>query len=286
MRDRLVENGQPVTHRSFGGMGHKRDRLALRSDAFLFNDLGKMPRQQVHRNTLQVEALAPRQHRHRHFLHLGRRKQEFDVRRRLFQRLQQRVEGVFGQHVHFVDDVNLVPRRHGGIAHRLDNLPHVVHTGMAGGVHLDHIDMPPLRDRAARFADTARADRRAALTVRTDAVERLGDQSCSRRLADPAHAGHQKGMGQPVALDRVGQRLHHRILADQRIETLRPIFTRQHPVGRVRGGHRFGHAAHCGGGSRRRRGGLGQAKAQRILRHIGIARRQIEIIGIRHRGAM
>jgi hypothetical protein len=106
-------------------------------------------------------------------------------------------------------------------------------------------------------------DRRPALPVRPDAVERLGDEARGGRLAHPAHAGHQEGMGQPAALDRVGQRLHHRVLPDQFGKGLRPVLARQHAIG-------LHIAARC-----RRRRGLRrrrhvQAKTER-LRHIGIA---------------
>ena len=185
------------------------------------------------------------------------------MRRGLLKRFQKRVERVLGQHVNFVDDVDLVARGDRGVAHGLDDLAHVVDAGMAGGIHLDHVDMAPLGDGAARFANAARVDRRSALPVRADAVQRLGDQPRGGGLAHPAHAGHQKGVGQPVALDRIRQRLDHRVLTDQRIEALRAIFACEHAVSGVRL-HR------CG-----RRGGrqvrLGQTEAERILRHLGFA---------------
>jgi hypothetical protein len=115
---------------------------------------------------------------------------------RLFQRLQQRVEGVLGEHVHFVDDIDLVARRDGGIAYRLDDLAHVVDAGVGSGVHLDHVDVAALGDRLARLALPARVDRRAALPIRPDAIERLGNEPRGGGLADTAHAGHQEGMGQ------------------------------------------------------------------------------------------
>src|SRR3546814_3794661 len=55
--------------------------------------------------------------------------------------------------MHFVDDIDLVARRHRGIAHRLDNLAHIVDAGVRRGVHLDHVDMAPLGYGAAGFAD-------------------------------------------------------------------------------------------------------------------------------------
>ena len=65
----------------------------------------------------------------------------------------------------FVDDVDLVARRHGGIAHGLNDLAHVVHAGMAGGVHFHHVAMAAFGNRPAGFADAAWVDGRAALPV-------------------------------------------------------------------------------------------------------------------------
>ena len=38
-------------------------------------------------------------------------------------------------------------------------------------------------------------------------------------------------MGDPVGGEGIGQRADHRILADQRIEGLRPVFAREHAIG-------------------------------------------------------
>ncbi len=65
----------------------------------------------VHRNTAQVKPLAPRQHRHRHFADFGGGKDELDRLRGFFQRFQERVERVLGQHVDFINDVDLVAGR-------------------------------------------------------------------------------------------------------------------------------------------------------------------------------
>ena len=43
-------------------------------------------------------------------------------------------------------------------------------------------------------------------------------------------------MGDPPALDRVGERLHHRVLADQLGEGLRPVFAGEHAIRRRAGG--------------------------------------------------
>ena len=196
------------------------------------DDMREMRREHVRRNAAQVEALAARQHRHRHLVHLGRGEQELHVRRRLFERLQQRVERVLRQHVDFVDDVDLVARRDRRVAHRLDDLAHVVDAGVAA--------RRPSRSR--RYGGLRRS-RCTARTRRTGSIvgppcpsgpmqlSALAISRAVRGLAHPAHAGQQEGVRQPPAPDRVAQRLDHRVLPDQLGKTLRPVFARKHAIG-------------------------------------------------------
>ncbi len=46
-----------------------------------------------------------------------------------------------------------------------------------------------------------------------------------------AHAGHDEGLRDPVGLEGVVQRAHHRVLADQVGEGLGPVFARENLVG-------------------------------------------------------
>ena len=73
-------------------------------------DPGEVRQHRLRLDPPQVEPLAARQHRHRHLADLGGGEDELHVRRRLLQRLQQRVERRGAQHVHLVDDVDLVAR--------------------------------------------------------------------------------------------------------------------------------------------------------------------------------
>src|SRR4051794_8202199 len=96
--------------------------------------------------------------------------------RRFLKSFEQGIESSLGKHVHFVDNIDLVASADGSVANRIDDLADVVDPGVAGRVHLDHVDMPAFADRAAGFACIAGSDSRSALPVWTDAVERLGDQ--------------------------------------------------------------------------------------------------------------
>ena len=69
---------------------------------------------------------------------------------------------------------------------------------------------PPGVDVAARGALAARLGASAAF-----AVERLGEDAGDRRLADAAGTGEQERVMDPPALQRIGQRPHDMLLADQ-----------------------------------------------------------------------
>ena len=230
--DRLVEHGEPVAHRAVGGARQQRQRLGRDLDLFGRGDTGEVLDQNVVRHTLEVEALAAAQHRHRHLADLGGGEQELHMRRRLFKRLQQGVEGLLRQHVHFVDDVDLVAGRDGAVAHAFDQFAHVVDAGARGRVHLDDIDVAVLGDGLAVVADAARIDRRAALAVGADAVECPGDDAGGRGLADAAHARKHEGVGDAAGGDGVAQGAHHCFLADQGGEIGGSVFTGKDAVGK------------------------------------------------------
>ena len=187
--------------------------------------------QHVGVDAAQVEALAARQHRHRHLADLGGGEDELGVRRRLLQRLQQRVERRRRQHVNFVEDVDLVARLHRRVADRVVDLAHVVDAVVGGGVHLDHVEMAALHDRLALHAERRHRDGRAGdRTVRQLIVERAGQDARGRGLAHAAHAGEDPRLRNAAGLERVRDRAHHRFLADEIVEGGRTILARQHAV--------------------------------------------------------
>ena len=136
-----------------------------------------MPRELFGGYPFQIKALTPRQDCNRNLVDFCRCEQKLYMARRFFKRLQQRIKRVFGQHVNFVDDVDFVACRHGRVPHSLNNLPHIVYTGVACGIHFDNVDMPTLRDCDTRLASPTRVNSRAALPVGANAVQRLGNQS-------------------------------------------------------------------------------------------------------------
>ncbi|MGF6444492.1 hypothetical protein QF002_005303 [Paraburkholderia youngii] len=178
------------------------------------------------RHLLQIELQAARQHGDRNLLRVGGREDELDVRRRLFERLQHRVERVVRQHVHFVDHVDLEARIDGRIHRALEQRGHFIDAAIARRVHLDVIDEAPFIDLATRTAHAARRRRHAGL-----AIECLREDARQRGLADAARTCKQIGMVQTAAVERMGERAHHVLLSDERSEILRPPFACENLIG-------------------------------------------------------
>ncbi|MCY1239988.1 hypothetical protein D9M72_528140 [compost metagenome] len=133
--------------------------------------------------------------------------------------------------MHFVDDVDLIARRYRAVANLFDNLSDVIDTGMRGGVHFDDVDMAAIHDRLAVFARHTKVDRRP-VGLSGLVVQRTGEDAGGGGLADPAHTGQHIGLRDATRFKSVGERAHHRFLADHQVgEILGAILARQNTVG-------------------------------------------------------
>ena len=229
-RRRLVEKRQRVADRSLGGAGDGGDRLGVGGDRLTLADRRDMCRQHIGRHASQVKALASRQDGDRHLADLGRGEDEFHIVGRFLKRLQKRVERALRHHVDLVDDIDLEPPGDWPVPDTLDNLAGIVDAGVACRVDLQNIDMAAGGDGPAWLADAAGLQRRAALTIRSDAVQAAGEKPRCRGLANTANAGQDEGMCQPAKRQRVFQRADKRFLPDQLGKSLGAIFAGEDPV--------------------------------------------------------
>src|SRR5262249_53779907 len=210
----------------------QRQRVGLGADTSPGADRIEVLHQYGGFDAAQVEALAARQHGHRNLADLGGGEHELDVRRRLLERLEQGVERLRRQHVHFVEDVDLVAGGHRRIAHRVVDLADVVDAVVRRRIHLDDVRVPAFHDGLAVHAELRQVRGRAGdRAVGELVVERAGENARRRGLADAAYAGEDPGLGNAARGERIGDRAHHGVLADQVGEGLRPVFAREHAVG-------------------------------------------------------
>ena len=147
---------------------------------------------------MEIEALAATHDRRQNFLRFGRRKNEFHVGWRLLKRFQKRVERGRGEHMHFVDDIDLVARFGWRVARVFAQLAHLLDAIIARAVDLENIEAVAGCDLAAVVARAVRID-----GWSLHAVERLCQNACGRSFADAARPDEQISVRQPVLRDCV-----------------------------------------------------------------------------------
>ena len=225
--DRLVEHRERVAHRTVRRTRDQRYRCIVERHAFGMENLCETADDQRRRQELQVELQAAREYRDRNFLRIGGRQHELHVLGRLLQGLEHRVERRLRQHVHFVDQVDLVAADRRRITRVVQDLAHVVDAGVRRGVELEQVDEAAGID---VDAGGARAAGRCGHAVR-DAIEALGENPGDRGLAHAASAGEQVRVMQPTAFERIRQRLHDMLLARELGERFRPPFAGEDLIG-------------------------------------------------------
>ncbi len=213
--DRLIGEAHGVAHRAIGGAAQQPQRVVFERHVLDAQHVGQMLDHTFRGHVFQGELQTPRKNGCRKFLRVSRRQNEFDVGRRLFKGFQQRIEGMAGKHVHFVDQVDLEAPAARGVLHVIEQLTGVLDLGPARGVDLDQVD-------EAAFIDLT-AHRALATGRRSDTcftVQAFGDDPRDGGLADPARPGKQVGVVQPL-----DQSLEHMGLADHFAERARTPFT-------------------------------------------------------------
>ena len=98
---------------------------------------------------MKIVALASGKNRYRNLSDLGRRENEYDIRRRFLKRLKQRVERTLGQHVNLINDVHFILSLRRSVTHFFDNFANIVDAVVGSGVDLDHIHRVSCRYLAA-----------------------------------------------------------------------------------------------------------------------------------------
>ena len=219
--NQLVHQAQRVAHAAFRGSREQRRGRGFELEILGGGDEFQALADEVCRQPFETELQTAREHGDRQFLRIGGRQQEFDVRRRLFEGFQQRIEGVVGQHVHFVDEVHLVAAASGRVLHVVQQFARIINLGAGGRVDLDEVDEAAFVDFAACGAYAAWIGADAGF-----AVERLGEDARHRRLADAASTGEQECVMHFAAIECVGQRAQHVFLPDHFGEPLGAPFAR------------------------------------------------------------
>ena len=140
---------------------------------------------------------------------------------RLFQRLQQRIEGGVGDLVGFVEDPDLVAVAGGTIARGIAQLANLVDAAIGGRVDLDHVHRIAGANLGAGIANAAGLGHRMVLRA---AVQRHGQNARDGGLADAAMPAEDVAVRDALLLDGVLQGAGDVVLPDNVSELLGPVF--------------------------------------------------------------
>ena len=133
----LIGKAQRITQAAVCGAGQQLERTQFVGNTFGIKNVFKLLTDLINVQRFKMKLQTTRQNRHRQFLRIGRRQQEFDVLRRLFKRLQQRVKAVAREHVHFVNKVDLETATRGGVLHVIQQVTGIFDLGAGCRINFD-----------------------------------------------------------------------------------------------------------------------------------------------------
>ena len=198
-------------------------------DLLAFGNVKKVFFDKLGRNAAEVETLATARDGRGNFLRLGRGEDELHMRRRLLERLQQRVERPGGEHVNLVDEVDFVRPAGWRVGRALAEVADVFHAVVAGTVDLDDIQAAPLGDLKAGVAFSTRLGGGALLTI-----QRLRKDAGGRGFPDAARANEKIGLREALRVNGILQGAGDVVLPDNLGEGLRTVFSGEHTVTHAR----------------------------------------------------
>jgi hypothetical protein len=156
---------------------------------------------------VKVKTLATGENGGGYLVGLGGRQNENHMLRGLLERLQQGIERLGGEHVNFIDDIDLVRAFLGCELTALPQLPDFVDAPVGSAVDFETVEGSAVGDAAA------------GLTLETGlgghafgTVQAFGQESGYARLARSPWAGKEVGMGDVLGPQGVLQRANHVLL--------------------------------------------------------------------------
>ena len=158
-------------------------------------------------NAVKIEALTAGEYGGGQLLGLGGGQNEHGVARRLLQGFEQRVERSGGEHVHLVDDVDLVAGQRGRILDLIPQIADFIHAVVGRRVDFQHVHA------ALRLKGAAHLAFAAGITVHgMQAVDGAGEHLGRRGFSGAAGAAKQIGVGDAAGFHLSLQGAHNRVL--------------------------------------------------------------------------
>ncbi len=222
----LVEGGLGIAEAAFGIAGDGVEGTRLRRDFFERADMGEVGADHRFGDAVEIEALAAGEDGGGELVDLGGGEDELHVCGGFLQRLQERVEGGGGEHVHLVDDVDFVAALGGGVADVVSEFADLLDAVVGGAVDFEDVEAGAGGDFGADVFVGVEVGGGAAF-----AFEGLGEDAGGGGFTGAAGADEEVGLGDASEAEGVGEGADDGFLADDFGEGLGSIFTGENLVG-------------------------------------------------------
>ena len=224
----LLQQRLGIAHAAISLAPDQRQSTVGDAKAFTSRDLSQAFDDFPQTDSAKIITLASRKNRFRQTMRFGCRENKLYRRRRLFQCFEQCIKGVFGDLMHFIDDVNFKATFSRLIADIFDDLTNFIDAPIRRAIDLKNVYRDALGNLLAMRAMVTGSRRRPLLTVQC-----LCENPCCRGFSDTAHPGKEIGMGDAIRPYGVLQRAGNGLLAGNIRKTLRPPFSRDHKIGHI-----------------------------------------------------
>lgn len=153
-------------------------------------------------------------------MNLGRREDEFDVRRRFFEGFEEGIEGSFGEHMHLVDDIDFVSRLGRLELGPFDDVADIVDSRIGCGIDFDDIQEFSLIKGTTIITHSTRIPIRS----QRETIYSFGEDSRHTRFPRPTRSMEQICPNGAIKFEGILQHLSHKDLSEQRMKISRAVF--------------------------------------------------------------
>ncbi len=216
--DELVKNAQRIAECTICLNGHYMQRSFFGFYPLLCADALEVLHHVRHGDAVEVEDLASRQDGWENLVLFGGGQDEDRMRRWFFERLQKRIEGRLRQHMHLVDDVDLVLSLLRGDAHLVHNRPDVFDLVVGSGIQLEDVERVIL------------------LVVGIKPVDGAGENARRRGLAYAPRTAEEVRLGNLLLVNGLLEGARDAVLPDDRVPVLRAVLPCGHGILRLLSG--------------------------------------------------
>ena len=216
---KLVEDRKRIAHSTVSLASHDIESLLLRRYTFLRSDILEIVNCVIDSYALEVIDLTATEYGGENLVLLGGGEDEDWIGGRLFERLEQSIEGPLGEHVHLIDDIDAVLAYLRGYAHLLNESAYVLDGVVARRIQLVDIETALLIESHATFTLIAGI----VLRRRVETVDCFCEDTCTSGFTHPSRAAEEIGMRKPVGADGIAQRVSECRLPYHRAKCSRTI---------------------------------------------------------------